>query len=60
MDNETIIDAGLKHLQHLDVLCVVVYVFQDIAVRDNTQRAEHDPNMDIDLDVRDRGFPDIS
>jgi len=32
LNNETIIDTRLKHLQHLNILHVVAYVFKDIAV----------------------------
>ena len=60
LDDETIVNTRLKHLQHLDVLHVVANVFQDVAVRDNTQRAEDDPDRDIDLDVRNGGFHNIS
>lgn len=60
LDYETIVDARLEHLQHLDVLHIVANMFQDIAVRNDTQRAEDNPDGNIDLNIWNGGFHDIS
>jgi hypothetical protein len=52
LNDKTVVDARFQHLEHLRVLHVVTYVLQNITVRDDTKRAEDNPDRDVDLDIR--------
>ena len=60
LDDKSLVDTWLQHLQHLVVLHVVANVFENISVRDDTEGPEDDPDWDVDLDVRDSRLHDIS
>ena len=60
LDDETLVDTGLQHFQHLVVLHVVTDMLENVAVRDDTQCTEDDPNRDVDLDVGYRRLHDIT
>ena len=59
LDDETIVDTRLQHLQHLRILHIVADVLQDIPVRDNAKCTEDHPDRNVDLDIRYRGLHDL-
>ena len=59
LNDETVVDTRFEHLKHRRVVHVVANVFQDIAVRDDTERTEDDPNRNVDLDIRNSRFDDV-
>jgi hypothetical protein len=60
LDDKAVVDARLEHLQHLRVLHVVANVLQDVAVGDDAEPSEHNPDGDVDLDVRDGRLDDVA
>lgn len=60
MDDKAFVNTGLEHLQHLVILHVVTYVFEDVTIRDYTQGTEDDPDRNVDLDVRNGRLHDIA
>lgn len=60
LNDETVVNTWLQHFQHLVVLHIVANVFKDISVRDDTKCTENDPDRNVDLDIRNSSFHDIS
>ena len=59
LNDEAIIYAWLEHLQHLRVIEIKADMLQNIPVGYNAKSAEDNPDGNVNLDVRDRGFHDI-
>ena len=59
LNDETVVDTRFEHLKHRRVVHVVANVFQDIAVRDDSERTEDDPNGNVDLDIRNSRLDDV-
>ena len=59
LNNEALVDTRFQHLQHLVVLHIVADVLQYVAVGDDPQCTEDDPDRDVDLDVGNGGLHDI-
>ena len=60
LNNETVINTWLQHLEHLSILHVVANVLQDISVGNDAKGTEDDPDRDNNLDVRYSGFHHVS
>lgn len=60
LDDETIVDTWLEHLEHLGILHVVANVLQNVAIGDDAESTEDDPDGNVDLNVWDRSFHDIT
>lgn len=56
LNDEALVDARLQHLQHLVVLHIVTNVLQYVAVGDDPQCAEDNPDRYVDFNVRDCGL----
>ena len=51
LHDETFVDTWLEHLNHLRIRRVVTDVLQNIAIGDNAECTEHNPDGNIGLDV---------
>ena len=59
LNDETVVNTRLKHFEHRRVVHVVTNMLQNIAVGDDTERAEDDPNGNVDLDIRNSRLDDV-
>ena len=60
LDDESFINTWFQHFQHLIVLHVIAYVLKDVAVRDDPEGTEDDPDWYVNLDVRDGGLHHVA